>query len=256
MTTLRIALAGLLIALAPAAAAQDGAGRFDPGAMTGAEREAFGEAVRSYLLENPEVIMEAIEVLEARRNARSREEDAALIARHAEALFESEDGFVLGNPDGDVTVIEFSDYRCGFCKRAHPILKELIESDPGVRLVVREFPILGPESVMAGRMAMAAHDIDAGLYPALNDALMNHRGELTEAAAYRIAKEVGYDIPALKERAQGEAVEARLQRTYELARGLGLQGTPSFVIGDQILRGFLPIEEMRAAIAEARAEEG
>jgi protein-disulfide isomerase len=222
--------------------------------MTDAEREAFRGEVRAYLLENPEVLMEAIQILEARRDANAQAADAAIIAANHEQLFGGANAWVMGNPNGDVTLVEFSDYRCGYCKRAHPELRELLQRDPNIRLVVKEFPILGPDSVVAARVATAALDLDRSKYGALNDALMGYEGQLNEAATYQIAGGIGYDIAALKERAASAEIEARLADTYQLARALGLEGTPSFVLENKIIRGYLPIERMLAAVADARAE--
>jgi protein-disulfide isomerase len=221
--------------------------------MTDAERDAFRSEVRAYLMEHPEVLMEAIQVLEARRDAVARNADAEMIATHGEQLFHDPNSWVGGNPDGDVTLVEFSDYRCGYCKKAHPEVQELLQRDPYIRLVVKEFPILGPDSVAAARMATAALDLDPAKYGTLNDALMSFEGQLTEAAAYQIASGVGYDIAALKKRAASAEIEARIADNYALARTLGLQGTPSFILGNQIIRGYLPIEQMLEAVADARA---
>ncbi|MEM9146663.1 MAG: DsbA family protein [Pseudomonadota bacterium] len=217
-----------------------------------AQRNALHGEIRAYLLENPEIIMEAIQVLEQQRRDAERFAERGLVDGHREALFNNPHDWVGGNPEGPITLVEFSDYRCGFCKRAHPIIAELLERSPDVRLVVKEFPILGPDSVTAGRMAMAAHDLEPEKYKALNDALMTYRGNLTEAAAYRIANEVGYDIAALKAHAGSDEIDARLRQNYELASALGVQGTPSFVLENQILRGFLPLEDMLARVAQAR----
>ena len=138
-------------------------------------------------------------------------------------------------------------------KRAHPEVEELLERDPRIKIVVKEFPILGPDSVTAGRMALAALDIDPGKYKALNDALMNHKGNLTESAAYQVAASVGYDIANLKERAESELISERLNKNYQLAQTLGLQGTPAFIIGKQIIRGYLPVDDMLAVVEEERA---
>jgi len=244
LSTALLALALPLTAQAQSAAGASG--------MTDAEREALHGEIRAYILENPEVILEAIQIIESRREEAAETEDRQRVALFSEVLFNDQYSYVGGNPDGDITIVEFSDYRCGFCKRAHPIVERLLETDPNLRLVIKEFPILGEDSVAAGRMAMAAHDLDAALYPALNDALMTHEGDLTEATSYRIASDVGYDIPTLKARAQSDEIGERLGQTYELAQNLGLQGTPSFVIGGEIVRGFLQIEDMREIIAEQR----
>jgi len=221
--------------------------------MTEVQREALRTEIRAYLLEYPEVIMEAINTLEARRKADTLQADAALIAASSEQLYNDPNSWVSGNPDGDVTLVEFADYRCGYCKKAHPDVQELLRRDPNIRLVVKEFPILGPDSVAAARMAQAALDLDPANFEALNDALMRFEGQLNEAIAYQIASRVGYDIAALKERAASAEIEARIGDNYALARSLGLQGTPSFILGNQIIRGYLPIDDMIAAVAEARA---
>ena len=249
-----IATATLALALAipgPAPAQQQSRPALSD--MTETEREALRTEIRAYLLEYPEILMEAINILEARRKVDSQQVDAALIAANSEQLYYDPNSWVSGNPDGDVTLVEFSDYRCGYCKKAHPELQELLERDPDIRLVVKEFPILGPASVTAARMAQAALDLDPSKYGALNDALMSFEGQLSEAAAYRIANSDGYDIAALKARAASAEIEARIADTYNLVRAMGLQGTPSFVLGNQIIRGYLPVERMLAAVAKARA---
>lgn len=242
----------LLLAAALAIPGAAHAQSFDPDTMSAAEKEAFGKAVRAYLLENPEVIMEAVNVLEQREQQAAQARDKDLIADNADAIFNDGFSFVAGNPEGDVTVVEFLDYRCGYCKRAHPVVQELIESDPNIKLVVKEFPILGPNSVVAGRMALAAVELDSSKYEALNDELMSFNGDLTEAMAYRIAGQVGYDIAALKEMSADEKISERLNRTYQLAQKLGVQGTPAFIIGDTVIRGFLPIDDMLSVVSQAR----
>jgi len=220
--------------------------------MSPAEREALRIEIRAYLLEHPEVLMEAIQELEKRRDADAKKADAELIADNSDALFHDPNTWVGGNPDGDVTLVEFSDYRCGYCKRAFPELKKLLERDPNIRFVIKEFPILGPDSVAAASMAMAALKVDRSKYGDLHDTLMRFNGQLTEAAAYRIAGNIGYDIANLKRTAASDEVKARIGETYELADTLGLRGTPSFVLGDRIIRGYLPIDAMLAAVVEVR----
>jgi protein-disulfide isomerase len=222
--------------------------------MPAEARAALHNEIRTYLLENPEVILEAINVLEERRAEEAQRADGDLVAQHAEALFSDGHSWVAGNPDGDVTVVEFSDYRCGFCKRAHPVVQDLLAADGNIRLVYKEFPILGPASVTAGRMAIAAFALDPERFPALNDALLTYQGDLTEVAAYRIAKDAGYDVAELKTAAAGPEVDAKLKANYEVAQALGLQGTPSFVIGTEVVRGFLPLDQMQATVAQARAQ--
>ncbi|MEM7505960.1 MAG: DsbA family protein [Pseudomonadota bacterium] len=220
--------------------------------LTDGQRIQLRAEIRAYILENPEIILEAIQILEERRNQAEINADQQLVARHQDTIFNDGFSYVGGNPDGDVTVVEFSDYRCGFCKRAHPEIKALLESDPNIRLIVKEYPILGPDSVVAGRMALAALQIDPDKFGELNDKLMAYPGNLTEAVAYRIAKDVGYELTELKQLAAEDEIARRLGANYALAEQLGLQGTPSFIIGDEIIRGYLPLREMQAAVAEAR----
>ena len=241
-----VALMGL--AAAPAAA------QTDIGNMSPAERSAFRAEVRSYLLENPEIIMEAIQILEQRRQQASTEQDRELVAANAEELFNDDFSYVAGNPEGDVTVVEFLDYRCPYCKQAHTEVARLLEEDPNVRLVVKEYPILGPASVAAGRMALAALEQDREKFGELHDALMTYEGQLTEPAAYRTAEDLGYDVDALKEAAADPAIEERIQRNYALAAKLGIQGTPAFVLREQVIRGYVPFEELSAAVEEQRAQ--
>ena len=251
---MRLSLISMAIAASlalPGAASADG---FDPKKMSAEEREAFRGEVREYLLENPEVIFEAIQILEERRKNASAAADRDLVAANAEAIFNDGHSWSSDNDAADITIVEFLDYRCGYCKRAHPEVEELLERDPKVKVIVKEFPILGPDSVKAGRMALAALALDPGKYRALNDALMAHKGNLTEATAYQVAAGVGYDIAQLKERAESQTISDKLNKNYQLAQTLGLQGTPAYIIGKQIIRGYLPVDDLLAVVAEERAE--
>ncbi|NIY99586.1 thioredoxin domain-containing protein, partial [Salipiger sp. HF18] len=159
--------------LASPLAAQD----LDFSDMTPEQRQAFGAQVREYLLENPEVIMEAVNALEAKQAQQQAAADDQLVADNADALFRDGYSWVGGNPDGDVTIIEFSDYRCGYCRRAFPEVEELIESDGNIRFIMKEFPILGEASVTSSRFAIATQ-LEAGddAYKSVHDALMTLEG--------------------------------------------------------------------------------
>jgi len=245
-------LSSLLVAASIGLSGAAMAAGFDFAAMTDAERADFRDEVRAYLLANPEVIFEAIQILEERRNVASVEADREMVRGNAAELFNDGFSYSGGNPNGDVTIVEFLDYRCGFCKRAHPEVAELLDRDPNIRLVVKEFPILGPDSVLAGKLALAAMAIDPSKYKALNDNMMNFPGDLTERVAYQIAGDLGYDVAALRERAGSVEIDDKLNRNYQLAQSLGLQGTPAFVVGEQIIRGYLPVDEMLVVVGEAR----
>jgi protein-disulfide isomerase len=151
-------------------------------------------------------------------------------------------------------VVEFSDYNCGFCKRAHGEVAKLIESDGNIRLVVKEFPILGPGSVMAGRAALASSmQQDGEKYVEFNDALMMHRGSHSEATIMAIAEEVGLDLAQLEKDMESDEVAEKLKRTNDLAEILSINGTPAFVIGNQVVRGFVPAEELEKLAEAARS---
>jgi protein-disulfide isomerase len=248
----RLSLSSL--ALAAALLVPQGAPAFDLTAMTEGERAAFRAEVRAYLLDNPEVLMEAIAVLEERQAAEQTEADREMVAANAADLFQSPDDWVGGNPEGDVTLVEFLDYRCGYCRRAHPEIADLVSGDGNIRLVVKEFPILGEQSVLASRFAIALRQVagDAA-YGRAHDALMTMRGEATPDSLRAVAAEVGADADAVMARMGSPEVDAVLAANQALAQRLGINGTPSFVLGDQLLRGYLPLDAMRGIVAEERA---
>ncbi len=238
-----------LATLAAPLAAQDGA-------LSPEQAAAVDARVRDYLLRNPEVILEALQVLEDRRDQDRARDDAALVAANAEALFDDGFSHAFGAEDGDVTIVEFADYRCGYCKAAHPQIAELLATDPGLRVIHKELPVLGPDSVMAARVAMAALAIDPARYEQLSDALMRWRGALDEDTVFRLAAEAGLQEAPLRRAMEDDAIAEGIRATYALAQALRVEGTPSFVIGDRIVRGYVQIEQMRALIEEARRDRG
>jgi protein-disulfide isomerase len=226
--------------------------------MSEDERAAFREEVRAFLLDNPEVLMEAMQVLEQRQAAAQAQADAALIQANAEAIFEPQDGpnWVGGNPEGDITLVEFIDYRCSYCRRAYPEVQELIESDGNIRVVVKEFPILGEQSVLASRFAIATRMVEGdAAYKQMHDALIAMRGEMNELSLELLAEELGFDAEAISARMQDEEVADIIRANYALAETLEINGTPSYVLGDQLVRGYVPLEGMRAIVEEERGED-
>lgn len=243
---LRVCLAAFLAGAAPAAA-------FDVTAMTEAERDAFGAAVRDYLVENPAVLREMVAALEAEEATAQAEADERIIAENADALFRNPDDWVGGNPDGAITLVEFLDYRCGYCKRAHPEVAALVEANDDIRLVVKEFPILGPQSTLASRFALAVKDVAGDdAYARVSDALMESDAPVSEPALKRLARDQGLDMGQVEAAMDSPAIDAHLNDTLELARALQIQGTPSFVLEDRMLRGYVPLPEMQAIIDDAR----
>lgn len=225
--------------------------------MTDAERETFREEVRSYLLENPEVIMEAINILEERQAEEARQRDLDLVAANADALFEAESSFVGGNPEGDITVVEFLDYRCGYCKRAHPEVAALVDGDPNIRYVIKEFPILGEESVLAARYAIAVQQLAGDeAYYNVHNTLMEFQGDFSDANLARVSTAYGLDHGAITETMTSDAVTEVIYENRLLAQKLSISGTPSFVFADQMVRGYVPLAQMEQIVEAARLQDG
>lgn len=221
--------------------------------MTEPEREAFRAEVRAYLMENPEVLMEAISVLEAREDAAQAEADRALVASLRAEITEDGHSWVGGNPEGDVTVVEFMDYRCGYCRRAFQEVEDLVAADGNIRFVLKEFPILGEESDLASRFAVAVqqlHGPDA--YKDAHDALMLMESEVTPDTLSRLAEGLALDPAPILDRMGSPEVAAVIDANHALARQLQISGTPTFVMGDRLVRGYVPLDAMEAIVAEAR----
>ncbi len=252
LTFLRGTAAALAILAASMTQAAD-ATPFDLGDMTPEQQAAFGDAVRNYLLENPQVIMEAVAVLEEREKEAQVAQDESLVASNLERL--TSDGFswVGGNPEGDVTIVEFLDYRCGFCRRAHPEVEELIATDGNIRLIVKEFPILGDASLVSSKFAIATQ-IVAGdeAYKMVHDAMVTLEGNPGDAPLRRLADTLGLDADAIMAEMESEEVKRRIAETRELALAMNISGTPTFVFGDQMVRGYAPLATMQGIIADQR----
>ena len=227
---------------------------FDPDAMTESARAAFREEIRAYLLENPEVIMEAVQVLEQREAQAQARADADLVRQNATQLFEDPDSWTGGNPDGDLTLVEFIDYRCGFCRRAAPEVDALLARDGNIRIIVKEFPILGEQSTLASRFAISVRR-KAGddAYKSVHDTLIAFNGDVTEAALRRISDGLGLPTEEVVADMDSPDVTKVIDANISLGQALRINGTPTFVLGDQMLRGFLTADEMLNVAYAARA---
>ena len=221
--------------------------------LTDAERAQFRAEVRAYLMDNPEVIMEAVELLQNREAEAQANADMSLVSDNADAIFDDGYSWVGGNPDGDITLVEFLDYRCGYCKRAHGEVAKLLETDGNIRLIVKEFPILGEQSTLASRYAIAVKQVAGGdAYKAFGDALMSYNGEVTLPALQRLATTFGLDSDAIEAEMASPEVTAEIAKTRALADKLRISGTPTFVMKDELLRGYLPYDQMMALVEEKR----
>lgn len=238
-------LAVLLLTAAPAMA-------FDVKAMNDEEKAAFGAAVRDYLMENPEVLVEAINTMEERRMANESQNDKLLVQANAADIFEDGHSWVGGNPDGELTVVEFIDYRCGYCRRFNQEVHDTVEKDGNIRLILKEFPILGQDSDTSSRFAVAVKQIAGDdAYIKAHDALMELRGAATLEALTGIATEIGVDADQVINTMNTEPVNAVLRANRQLAERMRIMGTPTFVIGDELLRG-VPQIGLAAAIEQIR----
>ncbi len=233
---------------APASSAQSTPAQ--DSAFDEAERVALERLVHDYLMENPEVIMQALTILQQREDQAEQVQQRQQLAGRSDELFRSPDSPIMGNPNGDVTVVEFFDYQCGYCKRVLDSVFQLSSADPNLRVVFKELPILGPASVIAARAALAAREQDR--YVDLHNALMSHRGALDEATIFGIAGRIGLDVERLRRDMDSPAVAREIQANMELAQALGIRGTPAFVIGDRIVPGAVSLEVLRQLVAEQR----
>ncbi|WP_265499809.1 DsbA family protein [Paracoccus beibuensis] len=225
---------------------------FDVKAMSEDEKAAFGEAVRDYLMENPQVLVEAITVLETRQAEQSAQNDVALVEAHRDAIFNDDHSWVGGNPDGDLTMVEFIDYRCGVCRQFNQEILDAVEEDGNIRLILKEFPILGEESELSSRFAISVHQIAGDdAYKAAHDALITLRGPATIEALRVIADDIGLEADGILQHMNTEAVTGILRENRQLAEAMAIQGTPTFVIGDQLLRG-VPRVGVAETIAQIR----
>lgn len=238
-----------LLAPPPPAAAQG---------LTEAQRGEVVEILRRALREDPSILRDAIAALQEAEERERAEAGRAAMVSQADALFRDPGAPTRGNPRGDVTIVEFFDARCGFCKQLHPSLEALIRRDGNIRVVMKDLPVLGPTSVQAARALLAAHR--QGRYAALQDALLTLRGEPTEAVLRDLAQRVGLDWARLRREMEDPAIARRIEANTRLAQSLGIQGTPALVIagpagpaGATLVPGAVDLAQLERLVAEARA---
>lgn len=248
-----VAMPTLLIALSMAqpfpAAAQE---QSYPGGFDRKQVEGIEEIVRQYLIENPEVLVEALTAYQQNQRVAKELRQQQVLESRSAALYEDPDAPAVGNLDGDVTIVEFFDYRCPYCRKVADTLRETIESDGKIRLVMKEFPILGEQSFRAARAALAA--VKQGKYEAFHFALMTKSGDMSMPHIRKIARDIGLDVDQLETDMEAADIEAMLRRNHELARSLDITGTPAFVIGDTVVPGAIDAKTFERLIAKARSQ--
>jgi protein-disulfide isomerase len=234
-------LAGaLLLPLGPSTSAQDKL-----------PTEEVERIVREYLLREPVVIYQAIQELQKRQQIAETSRQKAMIAQHGDDIFRHRDDPVAGNPSGDVTLVEFFDYRCGYCRSMSASLRALIGADEQLRFVFKELPVLGPESVAAARAGLAAAKLDKGSYAGFHFALMESK-DLTQDAILQVAVRHGYDREELAAEMNQGWVQARIDENLALAEKLGISGTPSFVVGETLIPGAVEIGQLAGLVGAQR----
>ncbi|GAB1363460.1 DsbA family protein [Rhodobacter sp.] len=223
--------------------------------MTEAERAAFREEVRAYLMENPEVIVEAMTELQMREDEAAMNRDLQLMEENKDAIYNSAADWVGGNPDGDITVVEFMDYRCGYCRKAYEEVEELVKADGNIRFVLKEFPILGEESLLSSQFAISVRMLYGDeAYKKAHDALVTLRGEANSETLARLATELGHDPAAVTAKMASEEVKAVILANHDLATTLEINGTPTFVIDRTMVRGYVPLDGMQQIVAGQRKD--
>jgi protein-disulfide isomerase len=218
------------------------------------QRQAFEAIIRDYLVNHPEVIKEAMEELERRQAVEAQAVTKQKISERAQEIYRSSGDLVLGNPKGKVTVVEFFDYNCGYCKRAIPEVEKLIQSDDDVRVVIKEFPILGPGSVFAAKAALASRN--QGKYNEFHQALTELNGVKDETSVMQVAEQVGLDVDKLKTDMESDAVAQVIRRNYSLAESLSINGTPSFIIDEALEPGYVQFDVLARHVAAVRQNGG
>ncbi|HYC16817.1 MAG TPA: DsbA family protein [Pseudolabrys sp.] len=222
--------------------------------FSASQRGDIERIVREYLVAHPEVIQEAMTELEKRQTAAEAEKHKAAVKQYSENLFTSPRQVVLGNPNGNVTFVEFFDYNCGYCKRAMDDMLTLLKDDPKLKVVLKEFPVLGPGSVEAAQVAVAVRmqDKTGKKYLEFHQKLLGGRGQADKARALAVAKDIGLDMGRLDKDLASPEVKATLQESFKLAEALGLNGTPSYVIGEDVVVGAVGLDALKEKVNTSR----
>lgn len=220
--------------------------------LTETQREEVKTLLQEYLRENPEVLVDAIRALRDKQEMAQRNETQAAVDNFKARLANGLNAPVFGNADASVTMVEFFDYRCGYCKQVFGDVMSIMENDKDVRLVFMEFPILGEDSVVASRAALAVWLNWPERYMDVHDVLMGSRGNLTAEKAMELIASTGIDVAALSEAMQSKEIDQLINENYQLAQSMNINGTPAFIIGDELVPGAISLDDMLQLIDAAR----
>jgi protein-disulfide isomerase len=239
-------LSALVISLVPAFASAADAAPF-----TDSQKAAIEEVVRDLLTKKePNIIIEAAQAVQQKSATELSQKSQKALASNRDKIFNNPDAPIGGNPKGDVTVVEFYDYRCGYCKVVEPSVAQLLEQDKNVKFVFMEFPILGPQSMQAAKASLAS--VRQGKFAAFHKAMMGTKENLTDDVIFKVAKTAGLNVDKLKKDMADEKIEKIIKENIALGNEVGAHGTPTFIVGDQVVPGALPLENLKSMIADAR----
>lgn len=214
------------------------------------QKAAMEDFVRDFILNNPEVLMESVNRYKQQEEKKADSDALTALEKYKDFIYNNKDMPQTGNPKADITVVEFFDYNCGYCKRAYEAVQETLDKDKNVRFIFVELPILSEQSKTAADWAMAAQK--QGKYFEFHKGLMTFNGPKNEEAMAKVAKDIGLDVEQMKKDAASPETKALLAKKVEVAQALRITGTPGFIVGDQIVRGYVPYDGMKAIIDEAR----
>jgi protein-disulfide isomerase len=213
--------------------------------MSASERALLQEEIRLYILENPEIIMEAVEVLQKKEQQAAMQSDFELVKKHRKAIFEDGFSFTGGNRNGDITLVEFVDYRCGYCKKAHNEVEKLLSNDGNIRFIIKEFPILGDDSLELSKFALAVKIVHGDkMYKIVHDILIKMKAPPSKKAFDQITNNLNLDSSLVENAMDSNEVNGMIAYTRNLAERLKISGTPTFVLNDELIRGYVPFDAL------------
>ncbi|MDE1158958.1 MAG: DsbA family protein [Neorhizobium sp.] len=222
-------------------------------ALDDSQKKEMGDFIREYLIQNPEVLVEAQTALEAKQQAQRTAQSGEAVAQYKDEIFQSPTDITLGNPKGDVTVVEFFDYNCGYCKHALSDMNTMLKTDKNIRFVLKEFPILGPDSVAAHRVANAVRLIAPDKYPQFHQNLLGGQEHASEETAMAVATALGIDEKAIRTSMADHPIDEQVRKTYQLANAIGITGTPTYVVGNEAVFGAVGLDSLEEKVTNVRA---
>ncbi|NQW01929.1 MAG: DsbA family protein [Rhodospirillales bacterium] len=220
--------------------------------FTDAQLQQIDKMIHSYIMKNPRVILDAVQQMQAQEEESKKQQARQNLVAFRDQLVNDPKAPVAGNPKGDVTIVEFFDYRCGYCKRVAPTVEKALNEDGNLRIVYKEFPILGPDSVVAARASLSVWRMAPAKYMDFHNALMGARGSISQELVVAEAEKLGLDGDALTREMQSEEIENDIRNNHQLAQALGISGTPAFIIGNELVPGAVDLDTLQSLIKEAR----